>query len=63
MTTDWHFPVMIAAALVEFVLLLWLVLGTVTFRKRLVRVGIVSTVVVVAGMLFGKYGALAGLPW
>lgn len=61
--TEWHFPIMIAAALVEFVGLLWLTLGTATFRKRIIAVAIVSVIVVVAGMLFGKYGATGGLPW
>lgn len=61
--TEWHFPIMIAAALVEFVTLLWLVLGTATFRSRLAAVLVVALVVVVAGMLFGKYGAAGRLPW
>ena len=61
--TEWHFPVMIAASLVEFVLLLRLVLGRVVFRRRNRAVIVVSLVVVVAGMLFGKYGLLLGLPW
>ena len=64
MSTDWHFPVMIAAALVEFVLLLLLVLGRAVFRRRTrAVVSVVSLIVVVAGMLFGKYGLLLGLPW
>jgi hypothetical protein len=61
--TEWHFPIMIAASLVEFVLLLWLMLGHRTFRKRIVTVVVVSVTVVVGGMLFGKYGATGGLPW
>ena len=63
MSTEWHFPIMIAASLVEFVGLLWLILGTQTFRKRIIAVGVVSLIVVVAGMVFGKYGATGGLPW
>ncbi|MGO4383434.1 hypothetical protein [Specibacter sp. RAF43] len=54
---------MIAASLVEFVLLLRLVLGRAAFRRRMVAVAAVSFTVVVAGMLFGKYGLLLGLPW
>jgi hypothetical protein len=54
---------MIAASLVEFVLLLLLVLGRAGFRRRIRAVIVVSLVVVVAGMLFGKYGLLLGLPW
>lgn len=63
MGTEWHFPFMVAASLVEFVLLLLLVLGLDTFRRRVGAVIVVSLVVVVAGMLFGKYGLLLGLPW
>ena len=63
MNNEWHFPVMIAASLVEFVLLLLLILGRVAFRRRIPAVIAVSLIVVVAGMLFGKYGLLFGLPW
>jgi hypothetical protein len=63
METDWRFPVMVAASLLEFVLLLRLVLGRVDFRQRTAAVATVSLIVVVAGMLFGKYGLLLGLPW
>jgi hypothetical protein len=54
---------MIAASLVEFVLLLLLVLGRTAFRRRIPAVIAVSLIVVIAGMLFGKYGLLSGLPW
>ncbi|WP_262104829.1 hypothetical protein [Arthrobacter sp. Marseille-P9274] len=63
MDTDWRFPVMIAASLLEYVLLLRLVLGRVDFRRRTAAVATASLIVVVAGMLFGKYGLLLGLPW
>ncbi|WP_167136625.1 hypothetical protein [Diaminobutyricimonas sp. TR449] len=62
--TDWHFPVMIAASLVLFIGLLRLVLGREHFNRRRVAVLVVSGIVVVLGMLFGKYGVTAlGLPW
>jgi hypothetical protein len=55
---------MIAASLLLFVGMLRLVLGRVQFRQRLGAVAIVSVIVVVFGMLFGKYGAtVLGLPW
>lgn len=57
MNTEWHFPVMIGAALVVFVLLLRLLLS-----KRGQVAGL-APVVVVGRMLFGKYGLLLGLPW
>jgi hypothetical protein len=62
--TEWHFPVMIAASLLLFIGLLRLVLGRERFHQRFTAVLIVSAIVVVLGMLFGKYGATAlGLPW
>ncbi len=64
MDTEWHFPVMIVASLGLYITLLRLVLGRVVFRRRLPAVLVVSSVVVVGGMLFGKYGATTfGLPW
>jgi hypothetical protein len=63
MDTEWRFPVMILASLVEFVVLLRLVLGRGAFRERIKAVIAVSSIVVVGGMLFGKYGATFGMPW
>ena len=54
---------MIAASLVEFVALLRLVLTREVFRNRIAAVTVVAVIVVVAGMLFGKYGLQFGLPW
>jgi hypothetical protein len=54
---------MIAASLIEFVGLLLLVLGRSDLRRRIKAVIVVSLIVVVAGMLFGKYGLLLSLPW
>ena len=63
MDTEWRFPIMIVASLVEFAVLLRLVLGRRVFRARITAVIAVSALVVVGGMLFGKYGATFGLPW
>lgn len=63
MNTDWRFPIMIAASLVEFTLLLRVILGRALFSQRRVAVAVVVLVVVVVGMLIGKYGLLFGLPW
>jgi hypothetical protein len=54
---------MIAASLLEFAVVLRLVLGADTIRRRWGSVVVVSVVVVVLGMSFGRYGALVGLPW
>jgi hypothetical protein len=62
--TEWHFPVMVVASLVLYLGMLRLVLGQAVFRRRIRTVVLVSLAVVVAGMLFGKYGATTlGLPW
>jgi hypothetical protein len=61
--TEWHFPMMIGAALLEFALVLRLVLGGEVFHRRRAAVAVVTGCVVVLGMLIGKYGAGAGLPW
>ena len=58
-----HFPIMVAASLVEFLALLLLVLGREVFRRRIVPVSVVAVVVVVVGMFLGKYGVQLGLPW
>ncbi|MGY4857667.1 hypothetical protein [Cryobacterium sp. AP23] len=63
MNTDWRFPIMIAVSLAEFAVVLRLVLGREAFQQRWRSVAVVCVVVVVLGMLFGRYGALMGLPW
>lgn len=52
---------MIVAALVVFILLLRLTRQE--FWAKRVAIGLLALVVVVGGMLFGKYGLLLGLPW
>ncbi|MGC5076209.1 hypothetical protein [Agrococcus sp. DT81.2] len=55
---------MIVASLALFIAMLRLVLGRALFMRRRRAVLVVSAIVVVLGMLFGKYGATAlGLPW
>jgi hypothetical protein len=61
--TEWRFPIMIAVSLVEFAAVLRLTLGRERFRDRRVAVVVVSVVVVVLGMVLGKYGNQFGLPW
>lgn len=59
----WHFPVMIIASFLIFLLIIRLVIGKTKFNEKLKLVFILSFLVVVVGMLFGKYGAQAGLKW
>lgn len=56
---------MIIASLVLFHMVIWVVLGKKNFYKNLYSNSIfgLSIVVVVIGMLFGKYGANFGLEW
>lgn len=61
--TAWHFPVMIAASFVLFYIVIWLVIGKAAFTKQLGKILLLSVVIVIMGMLFGKYGANWGLPW
>ena len=63
MNTEWHFPVMIIASLLIFYLVVSIVLTKDTFRAKQKQISILAIVVVVFGMLFGKYGATYGLPW
>jgi hypothetical protein len=63
MNTAWHFLFMILASLLVFWLLVRLLLPKEQFRAKQLQIGLLALVVVVFGMLFGRYGATAGLPW
>jgi hypothetical protein len=54
---------MIIASVLEFAVVLRLVVGRETMQRRWRAAAVVSVVVVVLGMLSGRYGALAGPPW
>ncbi len=61
--TAWHFPLMILASLILFYFVIRIVMGKENFSKRIKSIFLLSILVVVAGMLFGKYGAQMGLKW
>ena len=63
MNTEWHFPVMIFASILIFFLIVKIVLSKNEFHHRYKQICLLSLIVVVFGMLFGKYGAMFGLPW
>ena len=63
MNTDWHFPIMIFASLLVFFLLVRILLPKREFAAKLKEIFLLALVVVVLGMIFGKYGATYGLPW
>ena len=54
---------MILASLLVLWLLVRLILPKDVFRAKQGQVGLLAVIVVVLGMLFGKYGATFGLPW
>ena len=63
MNTEWHFPIMIAASIAIFFLIIRIVLSKNDFSFKHKQIFFLSLMVVVFGMLFGKYGATYGLPW
>jgi hypothetical protein len=63
MNTDWHFPVMILFSLLIFFAVIRLVLSKEEFRLKRNKILLLSFIVVVIGMLMGRYGAKFSLPW
>ncbi len=63
MNTNWHFPVMIFASLLVFFLILRIILTKKELKTKRIQIAFLSLIVIVLGMLFGKYGATYGLPW
>lgn len=58
-----RFPIMILFSLLVFLFVIRMVVKKNEFNKKKYLIYILSIVVVVIGMLFGKYGANAGLKW
>jgi len=63
MATEWHFPIMIVASLLVFLGVVRLAVPKTEFRKKHKKIILLGLIIVVFGMLFGKYGATMGLPW
>lgn len=63
MSTSWHFPLMILASFGLFFIVLRIVLGKLEFDEKRKLILILSFLVVIGGMLFGRYGAQWGLAW
>lgn len=61
--TAWHFFVMVAASFLVFFLVIRLVIGKQAFITQFRKIFFLSVLVVIVGMLFGKYGQNFGLPW
>ena len=63
MNTEWHFPIMIIASAVIFFLIIRIVVPKTDFKLKRKQIVLLAIIVVVFGMLFGKYGATYQLPW
>ena len=63
MNTEWHFPIMILASILIFFVIMRIVLSKNNFIEKRKLISILALIVVVFGMLFGKYGATYRLPW
>ena len=61
--TAWHFPIMILISLFLFCFILRIVIGKRKFNDNTKSVIALAFLVVVIGMLFGKYGAQMGMKW
>ncbi len=58
-----RFPFMVLASLLVFLVVIRMVMGVRAFRQKLSTIALLSLVVVVMGMLIGRYGAQIGLKW
>ena len=63
MNTSIHFYVMILASFLLFFVVMRLVLGKEEFNTKKRPIIFLSILVIIGGMLFGRYGAQWGLPW
>lgn len=63
MNMEWHFPIMIVASLLIFFVIVRLLLSKTDFNEKRNQIFLLGIIVVVLGMLFGKYGATYRLPW
>lgn len=61
--TSWHFYLMILASFFIFIIVLRVVLSKTHFIKKKTLIIQLSVLIVAGGMLFGKFGALWGMPW
>ena len=58
-----HFPIMILASLLFFFIIIRIVIGKQEFADKKRSIFLLSIIVIIVGMLFGKYGANWGLEW
>ena len=63
MNAIWHFPIMILFSFIIFLVVIRIVIGKNDYKEKQKLIIYLAIVVVVVGMLFGKYGANWGLKW
>ncbi len=63
MNAGWHVIIMVLASFLLFFLVIRIVVGRKEFSQRKGLIILLSVIIVIGGMLFGKYGANWGLPW
>jgi len=61
--TGWHFYVMTLASLIVFIVIIRIILPKPEFSQKKKLIWLLSAIVVVGGMFFGKSGTTIGLPW
>ena len=61
--TVWHFPIMILTSFILFFIIIRIVLGKQEFAEKKMTIILLSILVIIVGMLFGKFGANWGLKW
>ncbi|RYG11469.1 MAG: hypothetical protein EOO07_20550 [Chitinophagaceae bacterium] len=61
--TEWHFPIMIFAALMVFFAVIRMAVGGTKFKQQFKTIFFLALICVVFGMLFGKYGATFRFKW
>ncbi|HLA58848.1 MAG TPA: hypothetical protein VK622_08810 [Puia sp.] len=63
MNSSWHFYLMMFVSFILFFIIIRIVLGKEGFIYNIISIVALSIIVIIAGMMFGKYGANMGLPW
>ena len=61
--TVWHFPIMMLASFIFFFIILRIVLRRQEFFEKKLSIFLLSILVIIVGMLIGKFGANWGLKW
>jgi len=61
--TVWHFPIMIFGSFIFFFIVILIVLGRQEFLEKKLSIILLSIIVIIFGMLFGKFGAHWGMKW